>query len=99
MRCLIFAIFILLSHPMFGQFLSDQQKEFCMATFKHYQYANEDLVKEMIENMKSFNSSEADIECYKDNIVRVDSIMDICVDLVNKNDCKNLAKVTRKGAI
>lgn len=93
MKQLIIALFVLLAHPMFGQVLSGQQKEFCLATFKHYQYANEDLVNEIIENMKSINSSEADIAWYKDNIVRVDSIMDVCVDLVNKNDCISLAKL------
>ena len=96
MRLLIFVLFILLAHPMIGQILSEQQKEFCLSTFNHYRHAKEGLVKEMIESMKSFNRSEADIAWYKDNIVRVDSIMDVCVDLVNKNDCKNLAKVLEK---
>ena len=96
MRLLIFGIFILLAHPMIGQILSEQQKEFCLSTFNHYRHAKEGLVKEMIESMKSFNRSEADIAWYKDNIVRVDSIMDVCVDLVNKNDCKNLAKLLEK---
>ena len=96
MRLLIFVIFILLAHPMIGQILSEQQKEFCLSTFNHYRYAKEGLVKEMIESMKSFNRSEADIAWYKDNIVRVDSIMDVCVDLVNKNDCRNLAKLLEK---
>lgn len=96
MRLLIFVIFILLAHPMIGQILSEQQKEFCLSTFNHYRHAKEGLVKEMIESMKSFNRSEADIAWYKDNIVRVDSIMDVCVDLVNKNDCKNLAKLLEK---
>ena len=96
MRHLIFAIFILLVHPMFGQFLSEQQKEFCLSTFKHYQYAKEDIVKEIIEEMKSLDSCEADIAWFENNIVRVDSIMDVCVDLVSKNDCKNLAKLLEK---
>ena len=96
MRLLIFVLFILLAHPMIGQILSEQQKEFCLSTFNHYRHAKEGLVKEMIESMKSFNRSEADIAWYKDNIVRVDSIMDVCVDLVNKNDCKNLAKLLEK---
>lgn len=96
MRNIVFVLFIFLAQPIFCQVLTNEQKDFCIATFGNYLNVKEELVKERVEILKSLNTSEEDITWFKDNIIRMDSVMNVSIELVKKDDCINLANLLEK---
>ena len=56
----------------------------------------EDLIKERVEILKSLNTTEADIVWFKDNIIRIDSVMNASIALVKKDDYINLANLLER---
>ena len=81
---------------MFCQVLTNEQKDFCISTFNNYLNVKEKLVKERIEVLKSLNSSKEDIDWFKDNTIRMDSVMNVCIEFAKNDDCINLAKLLEK---
>ena len=96
MRNIVFALFIFLAQPMLSQVLTNEQKDFCIATFGNYLNMQEDLIKERVEILKSLNTTEADIVWFKDNIIRIDSVMNASIALVKKDDYINLANLLER---
>ena len=96
MKHLLFLLLIFLVQPMFCQVLTNEQKDFCISTFNKYLNVKEELIKERTEVLKSLNSSEEDIDWFKDNIIRMDSVMKVSIELVKNNECSNLANLLEK---
>ena len=96
MRNIVFALFIFLAQPIFCQVFTSEQKDFCIATFGNYLNMQEDLIKERVEILKSLNTTEADIVWFKDNIIRIDSVMNASIALVKKDDYINLANLLER---
>lgn len=96
MKYITFALFIFLAQQMLSQVLTNEQKDFCIATFGNYLNVQEDLIKERVEILNSLNTTEADIVWFKDNIIRMDSVMNASIALVKKDDCINLANLLEK---
>lgn len=96
MKHTLFALFIFLAQPMFGQAFTEAQKNFCISTFNKYLNVKEELTKERTKVLKSLNSSEEDIDWFKNNIIRMDSVMKVSIELVKNNECSNLANLLEK---
>ena len=96
MRNIVFALSIFLAQPIFCQVFTSEQKDFCIATFGNYLNVKEDLIKERVEILKSLNTTEENITWFKDNIIRMDSVMNASIELVKKDDCINLANLLEK---
>lgn len=96
MKHTLFALFIFLAQPMFGQAFTEAQKNFCISTFNKYLNVKEELTKERTKVLKSLNSSEEDIDWFKNNIIRMDSVMNASIELVKNDDCINLANLLEK---
>lgn len=96
MKSILFLLLIFLAQPMFCQVLTKEQKDFCISTFNNYLNVKEKLVKERIEVLKSLNSSKEDIDWFKDNTIRMDSVMNVCIEFAKNDDCINLAKLLEK---
>ena len=96
MRNIFFALFIFLAQAIFSQVLTNEQKDFCIATFGNYLSVKEELIEERVELLKSLNATEEDIVWFKDNIIRMDSIMNASIELVKKDDCINLLNLLEK---
>jgi hypothetical protein len=96
MKYITFALFIFLAQQMLSQVLTNEQKDFCIATFGNYLNVQEDLIKERVEILNSLNTTEADIVWFKDNIIRMDSVMNASIALAKKDDCINLANLLEK---
>ena len=96
MRHLILGILILLAQPMFSQVFTFEQKDFCIETFKKYLNVKKELIKERVEILKSLNTTEKDIAWFKDNIMRMDSVMNVSIELVKKDDCLDLSNLLER---
>ena len=97
MKNILFILFILLAQPMLGQVLSEQQKEFCIETFKKYLNVKEELIEERLVTLKLVQSGQEDIsEWYRDNIVRIDSVMNASIELVKLDESMKLADLFEK---
>ena len=97
MKNILFILFILLAQPMLGQVLSEQQKEFCIETFMKYLNVKEELIEERLVTLKLVQSGQEDIsEWYRDNIVRIDSVMNASIELVKQDESMKLADLLEK---
>lgn len=97
MKHLIFTIFILLAQSTFCQVFTPEQKDLCIETFKKYLNVKEKLIEERLVTLKLVRSGQEDIsEWYRNNIVRIDSVMNASIELVKKDDCLNLANLLEK---
>ena len=96
MRNIVFALFIFLAQPIFCQVFTSEQKDFCIATFGNYLNVKEELTEERVKLLKSFNTTEEDIVWFKENVIRMDSVMNASIELVKKDDCINLANLLEK---
>ena len=86
-----------MAQPMLGQVLSEQQKEFCIETFKKYLNVKEELIEERLVTLKLVQSGQEDIsEWYRDNIVRIDSVMNASIELVKLDESMKLADLFEK---
>ena len=92
MRHLILGILILLAQPMFCQVFTPEQKDFCIETFKKYLNVKEELIEERLVTLKLVQSGQEEIsEWYRDNIVRIDSVMNASIELVKLDESMKLA--------
>lgn len=92
MKHLILGILILLAQPMFCQVFTPEQKDFCIETFKKYLNVKEELIEERLVTLKLVQSGQEDIsEWYRDNIVRIDSVMNASIELVKLDESMKLA--------
>lgn len=96
MRNIVLVLFIFLAEPMFSQVFTKEQKDFCIATFGNYLNVKEELIKERVEILKSLNTTEENITWFKDNIIRMDSVMNASIELVKNDDYLNLANLLEK---
>jgi hypothetical protein len=97
MRNLILGILILLAQPIFCQVFTPEQKEFCIETFKKYMNVKEELIEERLVTLKLVQSGQEDIsEWYRDNIVRIDSVMNASIELVKLDESMKLADLFEK---
>ena len=97
MRNLILGILILLAQPMFCQVFTPEQKDFCIETFKKYMNVKEELIEERLVTLKLVQSGQEDIsEWYRDNIVRIDSVMNASIKLVKLDESMKLADLFEK---
>ena len=96
MRNIVFALFIFLAQAIFSQVLTKEQKDFCISTLSNYQNVKKELTEERVKLLKSFNTTEEDIVWFKENVIRMDSIMNASIELVKKDDCINLANLLEK---
>ena len=97
MRNLILGILILLAQPMFCQVFIPEQKDFCIETFKKYMNVKEELIEERLVTLKLVQSGQEDIsEWYRDNIVRIDSVMNASIELVKQDESMKLADLLEK---
>lgn len=97
MRNLILGILILLAQPMFCQVFTPEQKDFCIETFKKYMNVKEELIEERLVTLKLVQSGQEDIsEWYRDNIVRIDSVMNASIELVKLDESMKLADLFEK---
>ena len=93
MRNIVFALFIFLAQAIFSQVLTKEQKDFCISTLGNYQNVKKELIEERVKLLKSLNTTEEDIVWFKNNIIRMDSVMNASIALVKKDDCINLAEL------
>ena len=97
MRNLILGILILLAQPMFCQVFTPEQKDFCIETFKKYLNVKEELIEERLVTLKLVQSGQEEIsEWYRDNIVRIDSVMNASIELVKQDENMKLADLLEK---
>lgn len=96
MRNLVFVLFLFLAQPIFSQVFTDEQKEFCISVFNNYQNVNEELIEERVEILKILNTAEDGIVWFTENIIRIDSVMNVGIELVKKDDCINLANLLER---
>ena len=96
MKNIIFIVFMFLAQPVFSQVLTSEQKNFCISTLSNYLNVKEELIKEKVEILKSLNTTEEGIAWFKNNIIRMDSVMNASIGLVKKDDCVNLANLLEK---
>ena len=97
MRNLILGILILLAQPMFCQVFTPEQKDFCIETFKKYLNVKEELIEERLVTLKLVQSGQEEIsEWYRDNIVRIDSVMNASIELVKLDESMKLADLFEK---
>ena len=82
--------------PTFGQVFNNEQKDFCISTFNKYLNVKEELIKERIEILRSLNTTEENIIWFKDNIMRMDSVMKASIELVKKDDCLDLSNLLER---
>ena len=97
MRHLIFAIFIQLAQPISCQVFTPEQKDFCIETFKKYLNVKEELIEERLVTLKLVQSEQEDIsEWYRNNVVRIDSVMNASIELVKQDESMKLADLFEK---
>ena len=82
---------------MFCQVFTPEQKDFCIETFKKYLNVKEELIEERLVTLKLVQSGQEEIsEWYRDNIVRIDSVMNASIELVKQNENMKLADLLEK---
>lgn len=97
MRHLILGILILLAQPMFSQVFTFEQKDFCIETFKKYLNVKEELIEERLVTLELVQREQEDIsEWYRNNIVRIDSVMNASIELVKQDESMKLADLLEK---
>lgn len=96
MKNVILVLFMFGALPTFGQVFSNEQKDFCISTFNKYLNVKKELIKERVEILKSLNTTEKDIAWFKDNIMRMDSVMNVSIELVKKDDCLDLSNLLER---
>ena len=97
MKHLIFAIFILLAQPMLSQRFTSEQKDFCIETLKKYLNVKEELIEERVVILKLVKNGQEDIsEWYRNNIVRIDSVMNRSIELVKQDESVKLTELLER---
>jgi hypothetical protein len=82
---------------MFCQVFTSEQKDYCIETFKKYLNVKEKLIEERLATLKLVQSGQENIsEWYRDNIVRIDSVMNASIELVKQDESMKLADLLEK---
>lgn len=90
MRNILFVLFIFLAKPIFSQVLTNEQKDFCIITLKKYLYVDKEVIEERIKFLKEHK------EWYKQNVVHIDSVINVCIGLIKRDETIKLAKLLEK---
>ena len=97
MRNVWFILYILLAQPTFCQVLTFEQKDFCVETFMKYLNVKKELIEERLVTLNLIEGGQEDIfEWYKNNVVRIDSVMNASIELVKQNENMKLADLLEK---
>ena len=97
MRNVLFILYILLAQPTFCQVLTFEQKNFCVETFMKYLNVKKELIEERFVTLNLIEGGQEDIfEWYKNNVVRIDSVMNASIELVKQNENMKLADLLEK---
>ena len=97
MRNVLFILYILLAQPTFCQVLTFEQKDFCVETFMKYLNVRKELIEERLVTLNLIEGGQEDIfEWYKNNVVRIDSVMNASIELVKQNENMKLADLLEK---
>ena len=97
MRNVLFILYILLAQPTFCQVLTFEQKNFCVETFMKYLNVKKELIEERLVTLNLIEGGQEDIfEWYKNNVVRIDSVMNASIELVKQNENMKLADLLEK---
>jgi hypothetical protein len=97
MRNVLFILYILLAQPTFCQVLTFEQKDFCVETFMKYLNVKKELIEERLVTLNLIEGGQEDIfEWYKNNVVRIDSVMNASIELVKQNENMKLADLLEK---
>ena len=100
MKNVIIIALILLAQPICGQMLEDWQKGFCIKTLKGYTNVDESLKAEKLQLLYLLNKpwiAQKGVEqWFLSNIVRTDSMINVCVELVENSECAKLAALLEK---
>ena len=90
MRFIFTTIFIALVQPIFCQVFTHEQKDFCITTFKKYLKVEEKLINERVQAIQEHE------EWYRQNVVHIDSVMNVCIELVQQDESIKLADLLEK---
>jgi hypothetical protein len=97
MRNVLFILYTLLAQPTFCQVLTFEQKDFCVETFMKYLNVKKELIEERLVTLNLIEGGQEDIfEWYKNNVVRIDSVMNASIELVKQNENMKLADLLEK---
>ena len=100
MKNVIIIALILLAQPICGQVLEDWQKGFCIKTLKGYTNVDESLKAERLQIVSLLNrqrDSQKGVEqWFLSNIACTDSLINVCVELVENSECAKLAALLEK---
>ena len=96
MRHFLFIVCMVMASPLLSQSLTQQQKEFCVETFRKYLHVDENLIQQRIDFLKSLDNSPEDIAWYRQNITRMDSVMNAAISYIGKDNLTNLAGLFEK---
>lgn len=101
MKYFLLIIITLFSYNQQNKAITKEQQEFCINTFKLYLNVDESRIEESLEFIKLLqkhqNSNDADIQnWYQTNIVHIDSVMHHCIELVKREDDKELLDILEK---
>ena len=97
MRNVLFILYILLAQPTFCQVLTFEQKDFCVETFMKYLNVKKELIEERLVTLNLIEGGQEDIfEWYKNNVVRIDSVMNASIELVKLDESMKLADLFEK---
>ena len=96
MRHFLFIVCMVMASPLFSQSLTEKQKEFYVETFRKYLHVDENLIQQRIDFLKSLDNSPEDIAWYRQNITRMDSVMNAAISYVGKDNLTNLAGLFEK---
>ena len=90
MKFLLATIFIALAQPIFSQVFTNEQKDFCINTFKNYLNVKESLIEKRVQAIQEHE------QWYRQNIVHIDSVMNACIGLVQQDESMKLANLLEK---
>ena len=90
MRNIIFVLFTFLAQPTFCQVFTNEQKDFCINTFKNFLNVEESLIEKRVQAIQEHE------QWYRQNIVHIDSVMNACIGLVQQDESMKLANLLEK---
>ena len=100
MKNFVFGMLLLLAQPMCAQQLKWWQKEFCIETLKGYTNVNDCLKNERLQLLtlvsKHWGAQKGAEQWFVNNISRTDSLINVCVEMVENSECEKLAQLLEK---
>ena len=100
MKNILLIALILLVQPMCAQQLERWQKDFCINTLRGYTKVDDSLKIERLRLLSLLNkhwAAQKGVEqWFLNNIARTDSLINVCVELVENSECAKLAALLEK---